>query len=222
LIGVRTSPFPYDDFDAPAVIDTVEERKPSEEQEDLQSAQLEAEQAVRQEAFDEGFRAGAASRDAEIDDALDRAEKLVADSVQTMCANVERAATEAADALAGLLFGVLLTALPATYARHGSAEAAAFAGAILPLLRPEPEIAIRTHAQAQAELMAVISELSPDLRDRIALRPDSTMSPGDVEIAWKDGRAGRNAAEIFAEITAILERFDLAFPLDEPSPSIAA
>jgi hypothetical protein len=208
----------YDDFDAPVLVRPEPPGHDAAGQEALDSAV----EAARADAFSEGFRAGAASRDADIDALLDRTEHLIAENIGALCSNVERAAADAADAFARLLFGVLAAALPATCAQNGPAEAAWFAREILPLLRLEPDIAVRVHASAQAEMQAVLAEMPPDIRARVALRLCAETPPGDIEIGWNGGRAARNAAVILGEITAILEKLDLAFPPAKPSAPPAA
>lgn len=115
-----------------------------------------------------------------------------------------RIAEASAAALAELLIGAAIAALPAFCDQHGAAEAAAVAAALLPALTEEPHIAIDAAPDSGASIRHVISGLEPSFQRRVALTESTTKSPGDITITWHQGRVVRDTAVLLKAITEAL------------------
>ena len=103
-----------------------------------------------------------------------------------------------------MLLDTLAALFPALCARFGSAEAAAVARAILPALRLEPHATIRLAPALVPAITDTIQQADPSLLERLDILPDIGMAAGDIRIAWRNGAARRDVAELWTEIGDIL------------------
>jgi hypothetical protein len=109
---------------------------------------------------------------------------------------------------------MLLAALPATMARHGACELEAVLRAILPGLRCAPELRARAHpSMADHVRDTLMAQLPPEM-NQVSVAADTTLAPGDVLVAWTDGRAIRDGAAIWTTIRTALAPLDLP-PIEE-------
>jgi flagellar biosynthesis/type III secretory pathway protein FliH len=166
---------------------------------------------VRRESFALGEAQGEAAAQARIDEAaLARDEhsrrllERVADGLHAAAAESGRVAEQGAEALAQLLLGTLGTLLPALCARHGPAEVAALARAVLPSLAHVPNAVIRVAPGAVERLEGELARLDPDLRARLTVAASDAMPDGDVRITWQDGSASRDTARLWQAIGEVL------------------
>jgi flagellar biosynthesis/type III secretory pathway protein FliH len=146
---------------------------------------------------------------------------LDAIAVQMRAAATEAAlvAERSAEAIAGALFAALAAALPDTCARHGAAEVAAVARAVLPALMQEPSVTVRVNPHAQAAVAREIARLEPGLARRVVLTATDALDPGDIRIDWQDGAASRNTADVWARIAETLAPLGLAAaPMETAGP----
>lgn len=208
-----------EDFDLPAGITVLDEADEPEPPPPVFTAAEIA--AARAEAYAEGHRNGLAQA------AADRAEitrqmlAAIAGHLDNARTEAARVAEESADTLARLLLGTLASMLPALCARHGAAEVAALARAVLPGLAREPRVTIRVSPLVARAVEQELDRLDPELHARISLSPTEAVAPGDVRIAWQDGAAIRDAAALWRKVAETLAPLDLLPPVEQ-APSFGA
>jgi flagellar biosynthesis/type III secretory pathway protein FliH len=162
---------------------------------DLDAARAAAAAAARHAALAEAARHDAATAAAlcariatALDDAAMRAQAI---------------AEDVARPLAGAILAALRAALPALFAHHGAEEVAALVARIVPALRSVPRATISLDPRSLAAL-ANLPELSDIDPERLCLREDPSMTPGEIAIAWDDGGIRRDLASLLAEIDGVL------------------
>jgi hypothetical protein len=172
--------------------------------------------AIRRAAFEEG----AASARAEIDAGAARDGEMtrrmlaeIANALGDAAMEHARLAEASAEAIARLALGMLAALLPALCERHGAAEVAALAGAVLPSLAHAPQVTIRVGPHAMAGLREELARLDPELRARIIVTPSDAIAQGDVRIAWQDGCAARHSAGLRQAILDTLAPLGLLPPM---------
>ena len=169
-------------------------------------------EAARMGGYEDGLAEGAA-RAAEAAEAdLAQAVRRIAAALDDAAATAVAAAEAAAQATAELLLACLSRALPALCRRHGPAEAAAVARAILPGLRAEPAVTLRAAPETAAAVAAAIARHDEDLAGRLRVVPTDALPPGDVRIDWADGEAVRDVAAIWGATAATLAASGIALP----------
>lgn len=161
--------------------------------------------AARDEAFAQGVAAGeAAMRDA-IEARATAALASLHAGIDAARAEARAVAEAAAHETARALFAALSAALPALSARHGEAEVARFAEALLPALADEAAVALH-----------VAPDLAPTLAARFAgaarleVLPDPALPPGDARLMWRQGCAERRLSAARAALDALLADHSLS------------
>lgn len=159
----------------------------------------------------EGFAAG---RQASLDDANASANAATTEAAGLLRLRLDEARfdTEASEdvmarALSGLMLASLRAVLPSLCTKYGEAEIAAAARLVLPAVKRHPALAILFHPGMKAALVPVLNELDPELLAKITLKPTERMLPGDIEIAWEDGRAIRDAAACWDRMLEALAEY---------------
>jgi flagellar biosynthesis/type III secretory pathway protein FliH len=186
-----------EDFDLPrAAPKAVPVTEPTFSAEDLAVAR----EAGRREGHQEGLREAAASDIA----ATRHAVEHIAAQLMTECELAAVRAEEQAQAIARLLLDSLAATFPALCARHGDAEVAAVVRAVLPGLTQEPAITVRVHPASIEPVKREIARLDPELAARVRIVACDAMDPGDVGIAWRNGTAVRDAADLWEQVAAVL------------------
>jgi len=163
---------------------------------DLEAARLHASMAARAQADAEAARSLAAQSAA-----------ACARIAQTLAAS-QATAAELAEAvarpLAGAVLAALRAALPDLYRAHGAREAAALVAMLTPALRCMPRAVITLHPTTHESLIGTAALGALDA-DRLSMRADPSLEPGDVHITWEDGSARRDLAALLAGLDDILE-----------------
>ncbi|MBV9252447.1 MAG: hypothetical protein JO227_24780 [Acetobacteraceae bacterium] len=160
-------------------------------------------QSAKQQSWEAGYQAGyaeaAGAARTSVTDALAKIGPAVAAATQ----RAEAGAHQSAEAVARLLLDSIAAAFPALCARHGEGELRAIIRSLLPAIAHEPAITIRVNP---ADADAVAEEVSRIDLDAGAIRiePAAAVAAGDIRIQWRNGRAMRNAAALWAEISDIL------------------
>lgn len=139
---------------------------------------------------------------------LDSMVELLGAAGHEASAVVEAAAEETAK----LLLRVLAAMMPALCARHGAADAMALVRTVVPALLHEPRVTIRINPHVRDAVAAELARVAPDWADRIALVATDAMAPGDARVAWDNGTASRDVAELWDQVIARLAPLGL---LDE-------
>jgi hypothetical protein len=93
--------------------------------------------------------------------------------------------------------------------RHAAAEVGAMIEALSPGLACEPELRVRAHPDlADLAREALIGQLPGD-GCVLSVCADPALAPGDICIAWQDGRATRDCGAIWARIAEALAPLQL-------------
>jgi flagellar assembly protein FliH len=170
--------------------------------------------AARADAYAEGHEKGLAQAAADRAEVTRQMLGVIADRLEGARLEAARVAEEGAQAVARLLMGTLAGMMPALCARHGAAEVAAVARAVLPALVREPRVTIRVSPHLVRAVEQALAGLDPDLHGRVMLVPTDAVPPGDVRIAWADGAAVRETAALWRSIAEALAPLDLLAPAD--------
>ncbi|HEY1935936.1 MAG TPA: hypothetical protein VGG99_28350 [Acetobacteraceae bacterium] len=161
-------------------------------------------EAARTEAFESG-RAAALAEAAAADHATIRElVTRIAEHLRDARDAASDVATRCAEAVARVLLDSLSVALPALCARHGDAELAAVMATLLPALAQEPAITVRVHPHHAAALGHEIERLDPDVATRCRVIGAAAMSPGDLQVAWRNGNATREVAKLWEQVAEAL------------------
>ncbi len=140
--------------------------------------------------------------------------QALSDALAASRVELECVAARHAEQAARTALSLLHAAIPATMAAHGKTEITAMLEALLPGLRCEPALRVRTHPSlADFVRESLIARLGPD-GGVLAVVPTETMARGDIAISWENGKAWRDCAAIHADITAALAPLELP-PLEE-------
>ncbi len=138
-----------------------------------------------------------------------RAVELIAAGLADARAAAAEVAEDTALAVARAVLAATAACLPALCARHGAAEVAALARALLPALRTEPKVAVRVNPLLLAGLQDELGAMDAELAERVQLLPVDAMPPGDLRVSWAGGSAVRDAAEARAAVRDGLARLGL-------------
>jgi flagellar assembly protein FliH len=199
-----------EDFDAPpgvTVLDDVPDEAepapppPAITEEDVATA--------RADAYAEGHRNGLAQAAADRAEVTRQMLGVIADRLSGARSEASRVAEDSAETVSRLLLGTLATLLPALCVRHGAAEVTAMVRAVLPALASEPRVTLRISPLVLSAVEQELSQLDPDLHERVSLVPTDTVAPGDVRISWQDGSAVRDAAALWRAVAEALAPLDL-------------
>ncbi|HKM61706.1 MAG TPA: hypothetical protein VJY39_04365 [Acidisphaera sp.] len=196
-----------EDFDLPPRPNAGGGQRPREPDErDDEIARLQALLAeTRDDAYVDGVAAGLAQAQAQHRDDVRRALDHIADGVGQARQAAAAAAEHAAHEVAQLLLGALGALLPELLRRHGEAEAGAVVRAILPaLVLHEPAVTIRCSPHTLSAVQAELAALEDDLASGVRLIPAEELPPGDVRLAWPEGRARRSARELWSAVAEAL------------------
>lgn len=168
--------------------------------------------ASRDAAYAAGRRDERAEIATERSIALDRTLASMAGQLRDAGREASAVAEAAAEETARLLLRVLAAMMPALCARHGAADAVALVRAVVPALLHEPRVTIRVNPHVRDAVAAELARVAPDWADRIALVATDAMAPGDARVAWDNGTASRDVAELWDQVIARLAPLGL---LDE-------
>ncbi len=160
--------------------------------------------AAREAAWRDGRDAGL--REAAASDAATthRAMAAFAEQFAAACDAAAARAESSAEAIARLLLESLAAAFPALCARYGDAEVRAIVRTVLPALTQEPAITVRAHPHTARELAQEIARLDADMAEHVHAIECDAMPVGDVRIAWRNGAAKRDAADLWRQVAAVL------------------
>jgi flagellar assembly protein FliH len=128
-------------------------------------------------------------------------------------ASLQSVAQAHAAQTARAVFGILQAALPAAMRTHAAVEAQAMLAALAPGLTCEPELRVRAHPDMADTVRESLIALLPDQTCVLSVCADPALAPGDVIVAWQDGRARRDTGAIWSQIRAALA--PLALPTIE-------
>lgn len=166
-------------------------------------------EAMRAAAYRQGLADGMAQATTEWQARGDRWASLCAAPLRA----AEQAAADLAEAaaaqLAGLVCDSLAAVLPELCARHGVAESAALARAILPGLTTAPQIVMRVHPQDAGTMAQLLGDIPAGLDGRLAIERAEDVGRGDVQLRWQDGRIGRDGRALQERVIDLFRQFGL-------------
>jgi len=128
------------------------------------------------------------------------ATQALADALAAGRTSLERVAAGQADAAARAVLAILRAAVPETMARHARTELRAVIDALLPGLRCEPDLRVRTHPGLADQVRETLIRLLAGEGGVLAVSADPLLAPGDIQISWAEGSARRDCGEIYAAL----------------------
>lgn len=160
----------------------------------------------------------AARREWDAAEARERARMLVALASAMTSAKVEAeaAASATAEATVAAILAALAGALPKFCTDHGPKEVRGLLDRLLPMLRTEPKITIRVHADLVAELRQDMLDLQAEYAGSITVSP-AAVERGDVRVTWENGSLTRDTRQILQAMQDALGQLGL-MPSVEASP----
>ena len=166
--------------------------------------------------FDDGIAQGRRERAVEIAQTAEGLSLALEDALERSANAAQEAAARDAEALAGLVIAALMSALPASLAHLGAAEARAIVAAVLPSLASEPAISIAATPYSIGAISAAIGALPLTSRERIDLHAAASGEP-ELVVTWSAGRLRRSHADALAAVEDTLAQFGLAPPGPVPA-----
>lgn len=160
--------------------------------------------SARNDAWAEGHAAGIAEARTASDIMARTALAAMADQIRATREDLTALVEQIAHQIAKTLMTMLATMLPKLCEDHGDAEALAIAAAILPHLRHEPRLFIRTHPRMAAALHREIERMEPGLMPPIEIVPTDALAAGDISLSWQDGGATRDTGALWRSVANIL------------------
>jgi hypothetical protein len=143
-----------------------------------------------------------------------RAEHQRAAALATLAsgmAEVREQAEALAESVARTALSLLAAALPDLCRAHGDAEVRALLARMLPMIAPSTRLIVRVHPGLIDTLRADIAAVDDSLVSQIEFR-SANLPPGDVRLAWDDGRLARDTAAICASLQDGLATLGLLIP----------
>jgi flagellar assembly protein FliH len=197
-----------EDFDAPAPEEAEQLAPPEPVPQDpvFSAADIEAAHAAGRREGMEAALADALLVQGQLQAASTQA---LADSLDAARAALERVAAHHADQASRAVLAILRAAIPATMAAHGKTEIEGVVQALLPGLRCEPDLRVRTHPDNADFVRETLIDMLGADGGVLSVSPAPSLAPGDIQILWEDGQARRDCASIYADIATALAPLDL-------------
>lgn len=167
---------------------------------------------ARAEGVLEGRAAGAAEARAAIEARIAGALETLATRLGDAKAEANRAAEQAAGALAATTLDLLARALPATAAHHAQQGCAELAEALLAKLAGVDRIAIRLPPELAKSLgpRLAAAAATVDFTGKLDVIPTDGMVAGEMRISWPGGEARREPKALGQAARDVLVRLGLA------------
>lgn len=173
--------------------------------------------AARADGFEAGLRHGraeaVAARDAQLAALVARLNEQLAGAADGLRASVD----DAGERIGRLVVTILDRTFPALCARFGAAEVARFTCQVIALLEDEPRVLIRVHPTMTDATTAMLAALEPAQRSAVLVEADAALAAGDALVGWRNGRARRSTAALWADLVDALGQLGLG-PLSAPPP----
>ena len=130
--------------------------------------------------------------------------RALADGLTASRACLDNVADRHATEVTRTILAILQAAVPVTMRNHASGELQGMFEALSRGLACEPELRVRAHPDLADFVRETLIRLLPDERCILSVCADAALGPGDVIVAWQDGHARRDCAQIWAAISAAL------------------
>ena len=188
-----------EDFDAPPPAQT--EPEPAVQAPVFTAADIEAaREAGRQEGMQEAL-SDANLLQVQLQAA---ATQVLADSLTASRGALERVVAARADEATRTLLAILQAAVPHSMKALAKSEAQGLAATLLPGLRAEAELRVRTHPELADFVRETLADLLTDNSLVLSVSPDESLLPGDIQLHWNEGSAQRDCRAIYADIVNAL------------------
>jgi flagellar biosynthesis/type III secretory pathway protein FliH len=132
------------------------------------------------------------------------ATQTLADAMATTRAAVERLVAQRADHAARTLLAILQAAIPYLMESHAKNEVQGVIAALLPGLRSEAEMRVRTHPYLADFVRETLVDLLTDNSLVLSVSADESLMPGDIQLSWGEGSAQRDCRCIYDDIVKAL------------------
>ena len=120
----------------------------------------------------------------------------------------EKIAWAATEATVATILAALMAALPKTCSEHGPAEVRALLNRLLPMLRVEPKITVRLHADLVSVVRKELSELQSEFAGVLTVVA-APVERGDVRVTWDNGSLTRDTRHIQQAMHEALDQLGL-------------
>jgi flagellar biosynthesis/type III secretory pathway protein FliH len=132
------------------------------------------------------------------------ATQALADSMATTRCTLERLVARRADDAARTTLAILQAAIPRAMQTNAKGEVESVIAALLPGLRSEAELRVRTHPDLAAFVRELLADLLTDGAGVLSVSADETLLPGDIQLFWGEGSAVRDCRWIYNDIVKAL------------------
>jgi flagellar biosynthesis/type III secretory pathway protein FliH len=132
------------------------------------------------------------------------ATQALADAMAATRHSVERLVARRADDAARTALAILQAAIPYAMEANAKGEVQAVIAALLPGLRSEPELRVRTHPDMADFVRDMLADLLTDGSLVLSVSADETLLPGDIQLFWGEGSALRDCRGIYTDIVKAL------------------
>jgi flagellar assembly protein FliH len=188
-----------EDFDAPPPAQT--EPEPAAQAPVFTAADL---QAAREAGRQEGMLEALSDANLLQVQLQAAATQALADSMTAARGAAERVVAARADEATRTLLAILQAAVPHSMKALAKSEVQGLVATLLPGLRSEAELRVRTHADLADFVRETLANLMTDSSLVLSVSADETLLPGDIQLSWNEGSAQRDCRAIYADIVKAL------------------
>jgi flagellar assembly protein FliH len=132
------------------------------------------------------------------------ATQALADAMATTRGSLERLVARRADDCARTTLAILQAAIPHVMQTQAKGELEGIIAALLPGLRSEAELRVRTHPDLADFVRETLADLLTDGSGLLSVSADENLLPGDIQLFWGEGSAFRNCRCIYNDIVKAL------------------
>jgi len=165
-------------------------------------------EAIRAEAYSQGFNQGRTEADGEQQRAIADALSSIAAAVPQITGKLEAERARLETEATTLAVTLARKLAPALMARTPLAEFEALIGEVLTHLADQPHVAVRINDELIEEIRAHADTIAAEkgFTGKLILLGEPGMAKTDCRIEWADGGVVRDAGTLSQEIDAIIER----------------
>lgn len=166
-------------------------------------------EAIRAEAFAEGYARGVAAAMADISGETAGALTAISNHLRALAATAAEKSEEGTRQMLAIVGAAFAKLFPEWVKRQGQAEVDALIRACLAEFADEPRVLVRTHPALAANLAPYIDAIgqSAGFAGRIVLVPADEFAPAEARVEWADGGVERSPARLWQRIETIVQRF---------------
>ena len=137
------------------------------------------------------------------------ATQALSDSMTATRGALERLVAARADETSRTVLTILQAAVPHTMTSLAKGEVQGVIAILLPGLRSEAELRVRTHPDLSDFVRETLADLLTDSSLVLSVSADETLLPGDIQLFWNEGSAQRDCRAIYTNIVKALAPLQL-------------